>query len=328
MGTTLTGALVGDDEVSDRARRRQPRVPVPRRAAAPAHPRPLARRGAAPPGPADAARRRRSTRSARSSRARSAPSRTCELDVHTHQARSGDVFLLCSDGLTSMVREDRVQRDHRGAATRLRAAADRLVGEANEMGGRDNITVVLFRLGGDERGRAAGPGADETVVGLRRRVEADTEHARGRRPPQRRGRRPPAPPRRAEPAAGAQAARRPVKRVVATLLVLAVLARGWSWARTPGHAAGLLRRPGRPRPGARSTAAFPTSCRSASTCTSRATSARCRRRALSAASGAACWTTSCARATTPPSSCGGSSGGAPSDARATASCSACSRSRC
>ena len=32
-----------------------------------------------------------------------------ELDVHTHQARSGDVFLLCSDGLTSMVREDRLR---------------------------------------------------------------------------------------------------------------------------------------------------------------------------------------------------------------------------
>src|SRR3954447_8858784 len=34
------------------------------------------------------------------------PERDVELDVHTHQARGGDVFLLCSDGLTSMVRED------------------------------------------------------------------------------------------------------------------------------------------------------------------------------------------------------------------------------
>src|SRR6478672_4284167 len=36
------------------------------------------------------------------------PEPDVELDVHTHQARSGDVFLLCSDGLTSMIREDRL----------------------------------------------------------------------------------------------------------------------------------------------------------------------------------------------------------------------------
>ena len=73
-----------------------------------------------------------------------------ELDVHTHQARSGDLFLLCSDGLTSMVRQDRMREIIAGSDS-LRAAADRLVTEANEMGGRDNITVVLFRLGGDEQ---------------------------------------------------------------------------------------------------------------------------------------------------------------------------------
>ena len=142
-----------------------------------------------------------------------------QLDVHTHQVRSGDLFLLCSDGLTSMVRPERVQEIIAGSGDSLRVAADRLVAEANEMGGRDNITVVLFRLGGDEAD-AAGPGVEETIVGAAP-VEADTDtHEVAAAPP------PPPPP--APPAAPRRpAARRrrvTFKRVVATLLVLAVLA--------------------------------------------------------------------------------------------------------
>jgi len=103
------------------------------------------------------------------------PERDVELDVHTHRARSGDLYLVCSDGLTSMVREDRM-REIVASATSLQAAVDALVAEANEMGGRDNITVVLFRLGGDEAGDGGEPGLDETVVGLRA-PEAETgEH--------------------------------------------------------------------------------------------------------------------------------------------------------
>jgi PPM family protein phosphatase len=93
-----------------------------------------------------------------------------QLDVHTHQARSGDLFLLCSDGLTSMVRQDRMQ-EIVASSPSLQKAADRLVAEANEMGGRDNITVVLFRLGGEQD---AGPDVEETVVGAPA-VEADTD---------------------------------------------------------------------------------------------------------------------------------------------------------
>ena len=52
MGTTLTAALVEDDEVELRPRRRQPRVPVARRRAEAPHLGPLAGRGASPPGPA------------------------------------------------------------------------------------------------------------------------------------------------------------------------------------------------------------------------------------------------------------------------------------
>ncbi len=73
------------------------------------------------------------------------PEPDVEVDTWTYPARAGDVVLLCSDGLTSMISEERVKSilaDH----DNLDEAADALIREANEAGGRDNITVVLFRL--------------------------------------------------------------------------------------------------------------------------------------------------------------------------------------
>ncbi len=141
-----------------------------------------------------------------------------QLDVHTHQARSEDLFLLCSDGLTSMVKTERVH-DIIAGSDSLQTAAERLVAEANEMGGRDNITVVLFRLGGDE---GAGSGVEETVVGAPA-VEADTDTHEVRVAAE-----PPSPPADRGPrtAAGRKPRRRRFrpKRFVAALLALAVLA--------------------------------------------------------------------------------------------------------
>src|SRR5205085_3095739 len=56
-----------------------------------------------------------------------------------------DVYLLCSDGLTGMVSEDRMAEILR-ARSSLDQAARALVDEANAGGGKDNITVVLFKL--------------------------------------------------------------------------------------------------------------------------------------------------------------------------------------
>jgi serine/threonine protein phosphatase PrpC len=80
------------------------------------------------------------------------PEPEVEVDTWSYPAQEGDVLLLCSDGLTSMISEDRVTEILTGAET-LDQAADKLIAEANEAGGRDNITVVLFRVeevGGDE----------------------------------------------------------------------------------------------------------------------------------------------------------------------------------
>ncbi len=90
------------------------------------------------------------------------PEAEVEPDIHTHKARSGDVFLLCSDGLTSMVREDRLQEVLTESPT-LSAAADSLVEEANRMGGRDNITVIMFRVDGEGRGPAADGSSEDTA---------------------------------------------------------------------------------------------------------------------------------------------------------------------
>jgi PPM family protein phosphatase len=73
------------------------------------------------------------------------PEGAVEVDTHTHPARDGDLYLLCSDGLTGMVPEDRIAELLAGAGT-LEAAGQALIREANDRGGRDNITVVLFRL--------------------------------------------------------------------------------------------------------------------------------------------------------------------------------------
>ena len=67
------------------------------------------------------------------------------VDTSSWRGAAGDVYLLCSDGLTSMVPEGRVA-DIVRAASSLRDGGRALIDAANEAGGRDNITVILFRL--------------------------------------------------------------------------------------------------------------------------------------------------------------------------------------
>ena len=76
-----------------------------------------------------------------------------EVDVEVFPARGGDLFLVCSDGLTGMVHEPQLkpllQQD--GSLERMGRS---LIAAANEAGGRDNITVILFRL--EDTGARAG----------------------------------------------------------------------------------------------------------------------------------------------------------------------------
>jgi protein phosphatase len=90
------------------------------------------------------------------------PERDVEVDTMTYRARPGDVYLLCSDGLTTMVKEDRIAEILHEYRT-LDEAADRLIAEANEAGGRDNITVVAFRV--DDAEAPVKPDDQRTLVG-------------------------------------------------------------------------------------------------------------------------------------------------------------------
>jgi serine/threonine protein phosphatase PrpC len=103
------------------------------------------------------------------------PEPDVEVDTYTIAGRLGDVFLLCSDGLTSMVSDEELASILRSAEG-LDGAAGTLVGAANRRGGKDNITVVLFRLGdGEEEPEAEDADADATIAGT---LSADEVRAR------------------------------------------------------------------------------------------------------------------------------------------------------
>ncbi|HWI96798.1 MAG TPA: Stp1/IreP family PP2C-type Ser/Thr phosphatase [Solirubrobacterales bacterium] len=73
------------------------------------------------------------------------PEPEVEPDVQTVPAVAGDVFLICSDGLTTMLGEEQIAKLLAGASS-MGAAVRALVDEANRAGGRDNITALAFRL--------------------------------------------------------------------------------------------------------------------------------------------------------------------------------------
>jgi serine/threonine protein phosphatase PrpC len=93
------------------------------------------------------------------------PEAEVEPDTLTVPARGDDLFLLCSDGLTSMIGEDEIA-EVLGSTGSLEVAGRALVDRANEAGGRDNITVVLFRLEG------VGTTPEEEVEQTRLNMEA------------------------------------------------------------------------------------------------------------------------------------------------------------
>jgi PPM family protein phosphatase len=130
------------------------------------------------------------------------PEPEVEPDVQTVPAAPGDVFLLCSDGLTTMLDEARIAKLLTGA-TSMDAAVRALIDEANRAGGRDNITALAFRLEdaaapqrGPEDATLIGPSAEEaglTATEVRRRAAGAAARERREkleaRPPRRRLRR-------------------------------------------------------------------------------------------------------------------------------------------
>jgi len=69
-----------------------------------------------------------------------------ETEIHTYEVLPGDIYLLCSDGLSDMIPEDEIHGTIETLKANLQLAADQLVQTANDYGGRDNISVVLVRV--------------------------------------------------------------------------------------------------------------------------------------------------------------------------------------
>jgi PPM family protein phosphatase len=109
------------------------------------------------------------------------------VDVLELPTRPGDVFVLCSDGLSTMVDDDTILRLVEQHRDDLDTAARVLVDRANDAGGEDNITVVLFEVAGsaaalEDTGELAIPAGveEETLHGVPSPVAVDGAAARSR----------------------------------------------------------------------------------------------------------------------------------------------------
>jgi protein phosphatase len=69
-----------------------------------------------------------------------------ETEVHTYPVQPGDVYLLCSDGLSDMVSDEDIETTLTSLQSNLTLAAEQLVQQANDNGGRDNVSVILVRV--------------------------------------------------------------------------------------------------------------------------------------------------------------------------------------
>ncbi len=67
-----------------------------------------------------------------------------QVDLLTEDAKDGDLYLLCSDGLSTMLDDDEILQILKAAST-AEAACERLIERANEAGGEDNITAIVIR---------------------------------------------------------------------------------------------------------------------------------------------------------------------------------------
>jgi protein phosphatase len=66
--------------------------------------------------------------------------------MKVHKIESGDILLICSDGLTTMMPDDEIARVVGEAKNDVEKATRELVAAANAKGGEDNITVVILRF--------------------------------------------------------------------------------------------------------------------------------------------------------------------------------------
>lgn len=69
-----------------------------------------------------------------------------EPEIHTHEVEAGDIYLLCSDGLSDMVEDGEISLTLSSLQANVQLASQQLVQMANDNGGRDNVSVILVRV--------------------------------------------------------------------------------------------------------------------------------------------------------------------------------------
>jgi len=87
---------------------------------------------------------------------------TVEPEIREYDTLPGDIYLLCSDGLSDMVGDDDIGMTLQALGANLELAAQQLVQMANDNGGRDNISVILIKV---LRGYPAARGLGSKIFG-------------------------------------------------------------------------------------------------------------------------------------------------------------------
>ncbi len=95
-----------------------------------------------------------------------------DVDTFSIPTQPGDLFMLCSDGLTSMVEDDVILTTVEKHRDNLQTAAKALIRAANKGGGEDNITVVFFEIG-EQVGEPLEETAQYPVMGADGHVDDD-----------------------------------------------------------------------------------------------------------------------------------------------------------
>ncbi len=72
-----------------------------------------------------------------------------EAEIHIHDVKRGDIYLLCSDGLNDMVEDNDIAETVSMLKSNLPLLATQLIQTANDNGGRDNVSVILVKVKGD-----------------------------------------------------------------------------------------------------------------------------------------------------------------------------------
>jgi protein phosphatase len=99
-----------------------------------------------------------------------------DVDTFAVDAEAGDIYLICSDGLSSMVDSREIEEILRKHRADLESASKALIQAANRGGGEDNITAVLFAVEEGESGASLGEPDEHTREFAQAPEEEDTLH--------------------------------------------------------------------------------------------------------------------------------------------------------